>query len=107
MITSEAMEDLRIDITEFCVWPVCSIPSVLLLRLVLIYCEFMRLRLVVEYDSETKRWAAFFPELPGCASAGDTEDEAIQNAKEALELWFEPTPVDLPAGARVLEVALT
>ena len=67
----------------------------------------MKLRLVVEYDRETKRWAAFFPELPGCASAGDTEEEAIQNAKEALELWFEPAPVNLPAGAKVLEVALT
>jgi len=52
------------------------------------YYELRRLRLVVEHDSETKRWAAFFPELPGCASAGDTEDEAIQNAKEAVELWF-------------------
>ena len=83
------------------------IPSVLLLGSVLIYCEQMRLRLVVEYDSEVKRWAAFFPELPGCTSAGDTEDEAIQNAKEALELWFEPTHVHLPPGARVLEVALT
>ena len=82
-------------------------PSVLLLSPVLIYYELMRLRLVVEHDSETKRWAAFFPELPGCASAGDTEDEAIRNAKEALELWFEPAPVDLPAGAKVLEVALT
>jgi predicted RNase H-like HicB family nuclease len=91
-------------------WPkrtLIPIPSVLLLGSILIYCEHMRLRLVVEYDSETMRWAAFFPELPGCASAGDTEDEAIQNAKEALELWFEPTPVDLPAGAKVLEVALT
>ena len=82
-------------------------PSVLLLGPVLIYYELMRLRLVVEHDSKTKRWAAFFPELPGCASAGDTEDEAIRNAKEALELWFEPAPVDLPAGAKVLEVALT
>ena len=81
--------------------------STLLLAPVLIYYMLMRLRLVVEHDSKTKRWAAFFPELPGCASAGDTEDEAIQNAKEALELWFEPTPVDLPAGAKVLEVALT
>ena len=80
--------------------------STLLLAPVLIYYVLMRLRLVVEHDSETKRWAAFFPELPGCASAGDTEDEAIQNAKEALELWFEPAPVDLPAGAKVLEVAL-
>jgi predicted RNase H-like HicB family nuclease len=68
------------------------IPSVLLLGPVLNYCERMRLGLVVEYDSEAKRWAAFFPELPGCASAGDTEDQAIQNAKQALELWFEPTP---------------
>src|SRR6266478_8725064 len=82
-------------------------PSVLLLGPVLIYYVLMRLRLVVEHDSETKRWAAFFPELPGCASAGDTEDEAIQNAKEALELWFEPAPVDLPVGAKGLEVALT
>jgi predicted RNase H-like HicB family nuclease len=82
-------------------------PSVLLLGPVLIYYELMRLRLVIEHDSKTKRWAAFFPELPGCASAGDTEDEAIRNAKEALELWFEPAPVDLPAGAKVLEVALT
>jgi predicted RNase H-like HicB family nuclease len=67
----------------------------------------MKLRLVVEHDSDAKRWAAFFPELPGCASAGDTEEETIQNAKEALELWFEPAPVNLSAGARVLEVALT
>ena len=67
----------------------------------------MKLRLVVEHDPDTKRWAAFFPELPGCASAGDTEEEAIHNAKEALELWFEPAPVTLPAGAKVLEVALT
>jgi len=67
----------------------------------------MKLRLVVEYDPEAKRWAAFFPELPGCASAGDTEDEAVRNAKEALELWFEPSDVKFPAGAKVLEVALT
>ncbi len=66
----------------------------------------MKLRLVVEHDPATNRWAAFFPELPGCASAGDTEDEAIQNAKEALDLWFEPSPVEFSVGAKILEVAL-
>ena len=66
----------------------------------------MKLRLVIEHDRETNRWAAFFPELPGCASAGDTEEEAVCNAKEALELWFEPSPVNLSADAKVLEVAL-
>ena len=61
----------------------------------------MKLRLVVEHDPETKRWAVFFPELPGCASAGDSEEQAIQNAKETLELWFEPAPVNLSAGAKM------
>jgi predicted RNase H-like HicB family nuclease len=67
----------------------------------------MKLRLVVEFDADTQRWAAFFPELPGCASAGDTEDEAVANAKEALDLWFEPSSASIPSGAKVLEVALT
>ena len=66
----------------------------------------MNLRLFVEYDAQTKRWSAVFPELPGCASAGDTEDEAVENAKEALALWFEPAPVDLPKNGKLLEVAL-
>ena len=49
----------------------------------------MKLRLLVEFDPEAKRWSAVFPELPGCATAGDTEKEAIANDKEALALWFE------------------
>jgi predicted RNase H-like HicB family nuclease len=66
----------------------------------------MKLRLVVEKDATTGRWASYFPELPGCASAGDTEEEAIANAHEALELWLEPTPLDLPVEAKVVEVAV-
>jgi len=66
----------------------------------------MNLRLFLEYDAQTKRWSAVFPELAGCASAGDTEDEAVENAKEALAPWFEPTPVDLPKNGKRLEVAL-
>jgi len=66
----------------------------------------MRFRLVVEYDQETKRWSAVFPELPGCGSAGDTEEEAVANAREALALWFEPTELELGKHAKLLEVAL-
>ena len=66
----------------------------------------MKLRLLVELDPETKRWSAVFPELPGCASAGDTEEEAIANAKEALELWFEPSPVKMSKGAKLMELAV-
>ena len=66
----------------------------------------MKLRLVVEKDEAAGRWSAVFPELPGCASAGDTEQEAIANAKEALELWFEPSDIPIPRTAHVLQVAL-
>jgi len=62
----------------------------------------MKLRL--EKDSETGRYSSVFPELPGCASAGDTEEEAIANAKEALELWFEPTEIPLAESAKLIEV---
>lgn len=31
----------------------------------------------------------WFPDLPDCLSAGDTLDEAMLNAPEALELWAE------------------
>jgi predicted RNase H-like HicB family nuclease len=50
----------------------------------------MKLRVIVEQDPQTGRYSAVFPELPGCASAGDTEAEVLANAKEALALWFEP-----------------
>jgi predicted RNase H-like HicB family nuclease len=66
----------------------------------------MKLRLLVAFDPETKRWSAVFPELPGCASAGDSEEEAVANAKEALALWFEPSPVELSSGAKIVELAL-
>lgn len=58
----------------------------------------MKFRLLVKLDPETKRWSAVFPDLP--ATAGDTEEEAVQNAQEALELWFQPTPVKLDKGTR-------
>jgi predicted RNase H-like HicB family nuclease len=66
----------------------------------------MKLRLLVEFDDATKRWSAVFPELPGCATAGDSEEEAITNAREALALWFEPTPLKLSKKSKVLELAL-
>ena len=66
----------------------------------------MNLRLVVQLDPDAQRWSAVFPELPGCASAGDTEEDAVRNAKEALALWFAPSDLPLDKNAKVLEVAL-
>lgn len=41
-----------------------------------------------------------FPDLPGCFSAGDTQDEAIENAHEALQLYAE---VETSRGRRLPE----
>lgn len=40
-------------------------------------------------DEEGKAVGVWFPDLPGCISAGDTLDEAILNTAAALELWAE------------------
>lgn len=64
----------------------------------------MKFRIVLEYDPETKSYAAYCPELPGCCSAGDTEAEALENAKEALVLYLEPTPFKLKPDEKIFEV---
>jgi len=40
-------------------------------------------------EEQGKAIGVWFPDLLGCLSAGDTLDEAMLNAKEALELWGE------------------
>jgi len=50
----------------------------------------MRFRVVLEFDSEAGSFSAICPELPGCASAGDTEEEARRNIEEAIELYLAP-----------------
>ena len=66
----------------------------------------MNLRLLIEKDEMTQRYSAVFPEIPGCASAGDSEDEAILNAKEALELWFDVSDFPIPENSKLVQVAI-
>lgn len=49
----------------------------------------MRYPIAIESGDETHAFGVVVPDLPGCFSAGDTLDEAIQMAKEAIELWLE------------------
>ena len=67
----------------------------------------MKFRIVTEYDPEAKSYSAFCPELPGCCSAGDTEEEALENAKEAISLYLEPTPIKSKRGKKVHEVEVS
>jgi len=64
----------------------------------------MKWRVVLERDPETGDWAAWCPELPGCASAGETQEEALANIREAIALYLEQSPLPLPEGALAREV---
>jgi predicted RNase H-like HicB family nuclease len=47
------------------------------------------MRRVIIYTDEDGYWIAECPSLPGCVSQGDTEEEALANIKEAIELYIE------------------
>lgn len=50
----------------------------------------MRYPIVIEPGSKNTAWGVVVPDLPGCFSAADEGiDQAIENAKEAIELWIE------------------
>lgn len=65
----------------------------------------MKWRVVLEQDPETGDWAVWCPELPGCVSAGVTEAEALENIKEAIELYLQRDPIELEPGALIREIA--
>ena len=52
----------------------------------------MKWRVVLESNSETGDWAVWCPELPGYVSAGETEQEALENIREAITLYLENDP---------------
>ncbi|MBI4565344.1 MAG: type II toxin-antitoxin system HicB family antitoxin [Planctomycetes bacterium] len=66
----------------------------------------MKFRVVLEYDEEAEAYAAWCPELPGCASAGETEDEELVNIREAIELFLDPAPIRLGSKSKVVEIDL-
>jgi predicted RNase H-like HicB family nuclease len=66
----------------------------------------MKWRVVLEPDQETGDWAVWCPELPGCVSAGETEQEALANIREAIELYLEAEPLSLEPGAVLKEVVV-
>ena len=54
----------------------------------------MKLKIVLE-PSDEGGFTVYVPSLPGCISEGDTEEEAIDNIKEAIELYLEPIDDDV------------
>jgi antitoxin HicB len=55
-------------------------------------------------------FTVFVPSLPGCITYGDTVDESIINAKEAIELYIESLKAhgeEIPTEENMLEYTLT
>ena len=70
------------------------------------YTRGMQFRVVLEFDPEAGSYSAVCPELPGCASAGDTEDEARRNIEEAIRLYLAPADIRVPESAKMIEVTV-
>jgi predicted RNase H-like HicB family nuclease len=49
----------------------------------------MRYPIAIEPGNENTAFGVVFPDLPGCFSAGDTLDEAMANAEEAVAGWMD------------------
>ncbi len=47
----------------------------------------MRFVIAIEPGNDTTAWGVTVPDLPGCFSAGDTMDEAMDKAREAIDAW--------------------
>lgn len=49
----------------------------------------MRYPILIEEGSATTAFGVVIPDLPGCFSAGDTLDEALESAQEAAAAWID------------------
>ena len=66
----------------------------------------MTWRIVLEKDPETREFAVCCPELPGCVSAGATEDEAKSNIREAIQLFLEESALELNSASHLEKIAV-
>jgi predicted RNase H-like HicB family nuclease len=46
-------------------------------------------RYVVVFEKAPNNWAAYSPDVPGCAATGATKEETAQSMREALEFHLE------------------
>jgi predicted RNase H-like HicB family nuclease len=66
---------------------------------------------IIEVGDDDTAWGVEVPDIPGCYSAGDTLDEAIANAKAAIEGHLEvladggeQMPLPAPARAHITDI---
>jgi predicted RNase H-like HicB family nuclease len=66
-----------------------------------------RCEIIIYWSADDHVFVAEVPELPGCMAHGETEELALQNVKEALQLWIDTAhefgdPVPEAKGRRLM-----
>ena len=65
----------------------------------------MKLKVILE-PSDEGGFTVYVPSLPGCISEGNSMEEAMQNIREAIDLYLDEEPLVLPEKAQVLELVV-
>jgi predicted RNase H-like HicB family nuclease len=66
-----------------------------------------RYEIILFWSVEDEAFVAEVPELPGCMAHGSTQEKALANAKQAIQLWLDTAaefgdPVPEPKGRRLV-----
>jgi predicted RNase H-like HicB family nuclease len=62
---------------------------------------------ILYWSAEERVFVAEVPELPGCMAHGDTQEAALANIKQAMQLWIDTArefgdPIPEPKGRRLM-----
>jgi predicted RNase H-like HicB family nuclease len=62
---------------------------------------------IIYWSDEDQLFLAEVPELSGCKAHGDSPDQALLNAQEAMQLWLDTArefgdPIPEPKGRRLI-----
>jgi predicted RNase H-like HicB family nuclease len=63
--------------------------------------------IIIYWSEEDQVYVAETPELPGCMAHGNTEESALKNIKDAIQLWKDTArefgdPIPEPKGRRLM-----
>ncbi len=66
-------------------------------------------QLVIYWSNEDKVFIVEVPELPGCIAHGKTQEAALANIKEAIQLWIDTAkefgdPIPEPKGKLLVSI---
>jgi len=76
-----------------------------LVERVLYSSQAMNIKVIVE-PGEDGYFVAHVPSLKSCWSQGKTKEEALQNIREAIDLYLEPEPSQLAAEQELIELTV-